>query len=85
MRASGRTGKACKLLAPCNTTIAHLASCMAENGLTEPVSGVTFDWHQATAPMERSGAASFVVGDYCTTFGCASAISRYVGMPVGRP
>jgi hydrogenase maturation protein HypF len=57
---------------------AHLASCMAENALTEPVIGVTFDG----TGFGTDGAVwggEFLVGDY-RQFRRA-AYFRYVGMP----
>jgi len=59
---------------------AHLASCMAENGLVEPVIGVTFDG----TGFGTDGAVwggEFLVGDY-QHFRRAAHL-RYVGMPGG--
>jgi hydrogenase maturation protein HypF len=60
---------------------AHLASCMAENGLFEPVIGVTFDG----TGFGTDGAVwggEFLIGDY-RTFRRAAHL-RYVGMPGGE-
>jgi hydrogenase maturation protein HypF len=59
---------------------AHMASCMAENGLVEPVIGVTFDG----TGFGTDGAVwggEFLVGDY-REFRRAGHL-RYVGMPGG--
>jgi hydrogenase maturation protein HypF len=60
---------------------AHLASCMAENGLAGPVIGVTFDG----TGFGTDGAVwggEFLVGDY-REFRRAAHL-RYVGMPGGE-
>jgi hydrogenase maturation protein HypF len=60
---------------------AHLASCMAENGLTEPVLGVTFDG----TGLGTDGAVwggEFLAGDYRAFRRLAHL--RYVGMPGGE-
>ncbi|MDQ6622795.1 MAG: carbamoyltransferase HypF [Verrucomicrobiota bacterium] len=59
---------------------AHMASCMAENGLTSPVIGVSFDG----LGLGTDGAiwgGEFLVGDYAG-FRRAAHL-RYVGMPGG--
>jgi hydrogenase maturation protein HypF len=60
---------------------AHLASCMAEHGLTEPLIGVTFDG----TGFGTDGAVwggEFLVGDYQRFWRAAHL--RYVGMPGGE-
>jgi hydrogenase maturation protein HypF len=60
---------------------AHVASCMAENGLDEPVIGVAFDG----AGYGCDGAiwgGEFLVGDYRKSI--RGAYLRYVGMPGGE-
>jgi hydrogenase maturation protein HypF len=59
---------------------AHLASCMAEHGLTEPVIGVTFDGTGFGADGAVWG-GEFLTGDY-RQFRRAAHL-RYVGMPGG--
>jgi len=59
---------------------AHMVSCMAENGLAEPVIGVTFDG----TGFGTDGAVwggEFLVGDY-RAFRRAATL-RYVGLPGG--
>jgi hydrogenase maturation protein HypF len=60
---------------------AHLASCMAENGLVERVIGVTFDG-TGYGTDGRVWGGEFLVGDYCG-FRRAAHL-RYVGMPGGE-
>ena len=59
---------------------AHMASCMAENGLTGPVIGVTFDG-TGYGPDDTIWGGEFLVGDY-RTFRRAAHL-RTVGMPGG--
>ena len=59
---------------------AHMASCMAEHGLTEPVIGVTFDGTGYGTDGAIWG-GEFLVGDY-RQFRRAAHL-RYVGMPGG--
>jgi hydrogenase maturation protein HypF len=59
---------------------AHLASCMAENGLTEPVIGVSFDGTGYGLDGAIWG-GEFLIGDY-RRFRRAAHL-RYVGMPGG--
>ncbi len=59
---------------------AHLASCMAENGLREPVLGVTFDGTGYGTDGAIWG-GEFLVGDY-RQFRRAAHL-RYVGLPGG--
>jgi hydrogenase maturation protein HypF len=60
---------------------AHLASCMAENGLTGPVIGVTFDGTGFGTDGTVWG-GEFLVGDYRHFRRVAHL--RYVGMPGGE-
>jgi hydrogenase maturation protein HypF len=59
---------------------AHMATCMAENGLTEPVIGVTFDGTGYGADGAIWG-GEFLVGEYKDFR--RSAHLRYVGLPGG--
>jgi len=59
---------------------AHMASCMAEHGLAEPVIGVTFDGTGFGTDGAIWG-GEFLVGDY-RQFRRAARL-RYVGMPGG--
>jgi hydrogenase maturation protein HypF len=59
---------------------AHMASCMAEHGLSEPVIGVSFDGTGYGTDGAIWG-GEFLVGDY-RTFRRAAHF-RYVGMPGG--
>ena len=59
---------------------AHMASCMAEHGLTEPVIGVSFDGTGYGTDGAIWG-GEFLVGDY-RQFRRAAHL-RYVGMPGG--
>lgn len=59
---------------------AHMASCMAENGLKEPVIAVTFDGTGFGTDGAIWG-GEFLVGDYCG-FDRAAHL-RYVAMPGG--
>jgi hydrogenase maturation protein HypF len=60
---------------------AHLASCMAENGLDEPVIGITFDG-TGYGPDGAVWGGEFLIGDY-RQFRRAAHL-RYVGMPGGE-
>jgi hydrogenase maturation protein HypF len=59
---------------------AHMASCMAEHGLVDPVIGVTFDG-TGFGPDGAVWGGEFLVGDY-RHFRRAAHL-RYVGMPGG--
>jgi hydrogenase maturation protein HypF len=59
---------------------AHLASCMTDNGLNEPVIGVTFDG-TGYGPDNTIWGGEFLVGDYRTYRRAASF--RCVGLPGG--
>jgi len=59
---------------------AHVASCMAENGLEEPVIGVSFDG-AGFGTDEAVWGGEFLVGDYCNI--SRAAHFRYVRMPGG--
>ncbi len=59
---------------------AHLAACMAEHGLTEPVIGVTFDGTGYGTDGAIWG-GEFLIGDY-RGFHRAAHL-RYVGLPGG--
>jgi hydrogenase maturation protein HypF len=60
---------------------AHMASCMAENGLTEPVIGVTFDGTGYGTDGTVWG-GEFLTGDYRAF--CRAAHLRPVAMPGGE-
>jgi len=60
---------------------AHMASCMAEHGLTQPVIGVTFDGTGYGTDGAIWG-GEFLIGDY-QKFRRAGHL-RYVGMPGGE-
>jgi hydrogenase maturation protein HypF len=60
---------------------AHMASCMAEQGLTEPVIGVTFDG-TGFGPDGSVWGGEFLVGDYLRYRRAAHL--RRVGMPGGE-
>jgi hydrogenase maturation protein HypF len=60
---------------------AHMASCMAEHGLTEPVIGVTFDGTGYGTDGAVWG-GEFLIGDYRNFR--RRAHLRYVGMPGGE-
>jgi hydrogenase maturation protein HypF len=60
---------------------AHLTSCMAEHGLTEPVIGVTFDGTGYGTDGNVWG-GEFLIGDYRGFH--RAAYLRYVGMPGGE-
>jgi hydrogenase maturation protein HypF len=60
---------------------AHMASCMAENGLDEPVIGITFDG-AGYGPDGAVWGGEFLIGDY-QQFRRAAHF-RYVGMPGGE-
>ena len=60
---------------------AHMASCMAEHGLDEPVIGVTFDGSGFGTDGVIWG-GEFLTGDYRDY--CRSAHLRSVGMPGGE-
>ncbi|HZZ82299.1 MAG TPA: carbamoyltransferase HypF [Gemmataceae bacterium] len=59
---------------------AHMASCMAEHGLTGPVIGVSFDG-TGFGPDGAIWGGEFLVGDYAQYRRAAHL--RYVGMPGG--
>lgn len=67
-------------LAPVQHHHAHMASCMAENGLTNEVIGVTFDGLGFGVDGAVWG-GEFLVGNYCEFR--RAAHFRYVGMPGG--
>jgi hydrogenase maturation protein HypF len=59
---------------------AHMASCMAENGVTEPVIGISFDGSGYGTDHAVWG-GEFLIGDYKSYR--RDAHFRYVGMPGG--
>jgi hydrogenase maturation protein HypF len=67
-------------LVPVQHHHAHMASCMAEHGLNEPVIGVSFDGTGYGTDGAIWG-GEFLVGDY--THFRRAAYLRYVGMPGG--
>jgi hydrogenase maturation protein HypF len=60
---------------------AHMASCMAENGLVDPVIGVTFDG-TGYGSDDTVWGGEFLTGDY--RHSRRAAHLRYVGMPGGE-
>jgi len=60
---------------------AHMASCMAEHGLNEPVIGVTFDG-SGFGPDGAIWGGEFLVGDY-SRFNRVAHL-RYIAMPGGE-
>jgi hydrogenase maturation protein HypF len=74
------TQRASPKLVPVQHHHAHMASCMAEHGLTEPVIGVTFDGTGYGTDGAIWG-GEFLVGDY-RSFRRAAHL-RYVRMPGG--
>jgi hydrogenase maturation protein HypF len=60
---------------------AHMASCMAEHGLNEPVIGITFDG-TGFGPDGATWGGEFLVGDYSQFKRVAHL--RYVAMPGGE-